>query len=328
MTEKDLPETQEQKPKRVLIMGICGGLAQITARLILQNHPDWEVIGIDSRNTRRVNPMKGLTLVTMRYSRGNFEKLFRENQFDIVYHLARLSHSTSTQHELAKRLELSVMGTNRILELCHRFNIKKVIILSTFHVYGALADNSIFIKEEAPLRASMHYAELRDVVEMDQICTNWMWKYQNQLSTVVLRPCNIIGNQIQNAMSKYLTSHWALRPMDYNPMFQFIHEFDMSNILYRSIDELPTGIYNVSTDDYISLREGLDIIGSKGIPFPISVADTVNKVLKVANLQVPEYLVDYLKFSCLISNHSLKKHLGDNFFRFSIEETLKLIKLR
>lgn len=319
---------RKQQKKRVLIMGMAGGLAQITARLILQEHPNWEIIGIDSRKTKNIPNMKGLTVLTMRYSRGNFEKLFRENQFDIVYHLARLSHSNNSQIELTRRLQLSVMGTSRILDLCHRFEVKKVIVLSTFHVYGALSDNSIFLKEEAPLRASINHAELRDVVEMDQICTNWMWKYQNQLSTVVLRPCNIIGNKIQNTMSQYLTSHWALRPIDYNPMFQFIHEFDMANILYRAIDRLPTGIYNVATDEYISLREALDIIGSKGLPFPISVADSLNKALKTLSLEVPEYLIDYLKFSCLISNHALKKHLGENFYRFSIEETLKLIKLR
>ena len=327
-SKKILNQPDDQPKKRVLIMGMAGGLAQITARLILQEHPNWEIIGIDSRKTHKIPPMKGLTVVTMRYSRGNFEKLFREHQFDIVYHLARLSHSNNSQIELTRRLQLSVMGTSRILDLCHRFEVKKVIILSTFHVYGALSDNSIFLKEEAPLRASINHPELRDVVEMDQICTNWMWKYQNQLSTVVLRPCNIIGNKIQYTMSQYLTSHWALRPIDYNPMFQFIHEFDMANILYKAIDRIPTGIYNVATDEYISLREALDIIGSRGVPFPISVADSLNKALKTINLEVPEYLIDYLKFSCLISNHAIKKHLGEKFYRFSIEETLKLKKLR
>lgn len=319
---------KEAKSKKILIMGIAGGLAQITARLILQNNPTWEIIGIDSRKTNSIRPLKGLTVVTMKYSRGNFEKLFRENEFDVVFHLARLSHSSNNHNDLVRRLELSVMGTSRVLDLCQRFSVKKVIILSTFHVYGAFADNSIFLKEESPLRASMVYPELRDVVEMDQICTNWMWKYQNELSTVVLRPCNIIGNQIQNSMTKYLTSNLALRPIDYNPMFQFIHEFDMSTILFRSIEDLPTGVYNVATDEYISLREALDITGPRGIPFPISVADTLNKILKLGKLEVPEYLIDYLKFTCLISNKSLKKYLGEDLFRFSIEETLRLIRFK
>lgn len=327
MSEKEIKIDSEKKTKNILIIGICGGLAQITTRLILQDHPDWNVTGIDARDVSEIQEVDGLKTARMRYSRGNFEKLFRDNEFDIVFHLARISHSSNTQNAIHERLELSVMGTSRILDLCLRFNVKKVVVLSTFHVYGAYADNSVFVSEDSPLKASIEHPGLRDVVEMDQICTNWMWKYQNQLTTVVLRPCNIIGTQIQNAMSKYLNSSWALRPMDFNPIFQFIHEFDMAQVLYRSIDELPTGIYNVATDEFISLREALDIIGSKGIPFPISFASSMNKVLKAAKLEVPDYLIDYLKYSCLIDNGNIKKYLGKDFYRFNIEETLKLLKL-
>jgi UDP-glucose 4-epimerase len=313
---------------KILIIGIAGGLAQMTARLILTENPDWEIIGIDSRNISNVPPLRGLTVVALKYSRGNFENLFRSHEFQTVYHLGRISHSSNTHNVLAKRIELSVMGTNRILELCERSGVKKVIILSTFHVYGALPDNSIFLTEDAPLRASMRHPELRDVIEMDQICTNWMWKNQNSISTVVLRPCNIIGTQIQNAMTRFLAGPIALSPVDYNPFFQFIHEFDMAQVLYKVLQEVPTGTYNVAGSDFISLREALDVVGTKGVPFPMVLAGGLNSVLKKMNIDIPDYLLDYLKFSCLISNSELKKHLGPNFLRFSIKEALEMIKLR
>ncbi len=317
-----------EEKKKILIIGIGGGLAQILSRLILNEHPTWEILGIDSRSISRVPKINGLNATSMKYSRGNFENLFRAHEFDAVYHLGRLSHSSGDQEQLSKRIELSVMGTNRILELCHRSGVKKVVILSTFHIYGAMADNSIFLTEDAPLRASMKHPELRDVVEMDQICTNWMWRHQNEISTVVLRPCNIIGPQIQNSMTKFLLSPLALRPIDYNPYFQFIHEFDMATILYRSLDKVPTGVFNIAGNDFLSLRESLDLIGTKGIPFPIFLADGLNGILKKIKMDVPEYLLDYLKFSCLIDNKEIKTHLGENFLRFSIKEALELIKLR
>ena len=313
---------------KILIIGIAGGLAQMTARLILTENPEWEIIGIDSRNISNVPPLKGLTSIELKYSRGNFENLFRSHEFQTVYHLGRISHSSNTHNVLAKRIELSVMGTNRILELCERSGVSKVIILSTFHVYGALPDNSIFLTEDAPLRASLRHPELRDVVEMDQICTNWMWKNQNSISTIVLRPCNIIGTQIHNAMTRFLAGPVALSPIDYNPFYQFIHEFDMAQVLYKVLQDVPTGTYNVSGNDFIALREALHVIGTKGIPFPMVLAGGLNSALKKLNIDVPEYLLDYLKFSCLISNHELKKHLGPNFLRFSIQEALEMIKLR
>ncbi len=315
-------------PKKILLIGIAGGLAQMTARLILTEHPDWEIIGVDSRDLSRVPQLKGLTSMRIKYSRGNFENVFRSHDFDAVYHLGRISHSSSSDNVLAKRIDLSVMGTNRILELCERSGVKKVVILSTFHVYGAYADNSIFLREDAPLRASVKHPELRDVVEMDQICTNWMWKNQNDISTVVLRPCNIVGTLIQNAMTKFLAGPVALRPMDYNPFFQFVHEFDMAQILYKALENLPTGTYNVAGDEYISLREALDVVGTKGIPFPMMLGGPLNNLIRKINIDVPDYLLDYMKYSCLISNTELKKHLGQDFMRFSIKEAIELIKLR
>jgi len=313
---------------KILIIGIAGGLAQMTARLILTENPEWEIVGIDSRDISKVPPLKGLTSVQFKYSRGNFENLFRSHEFQTVYHLGRISHSSNTHNVLAKRIELSVMGTNRILELCERSGVTKVVILSTFHVYGALPDNSIFLTEEAPLKASMRHPELRDVVEMDQICTSWMWKNQNSISTVVLRPCNIIGTQIQNSMTKFLAGPIALSPMDYNPFFQFIHEFDMAQVLYKVLKDVPTGTYNVAGSDFISLREALDVVGTKGIPFPMILAGGLNNALRKFNIEVPDYLLDYLKFSCLISNQELTKHLGESYLRFSIKEALEMIKLR
>lgn len=300
----------------------------MTARLILTEHPDWQILGVDSRDVSRVPQLKGLTAMEIKYSRGNFENLFRTYEFDTVYHLGRISHSSNSDNVLAKRIDLSVMGTNRILELCERSGVKKVIILSTFHVYGAYSDNSIFLKEDAPLRASMKHPELRDVVEMDQICTSWMWKNQNNITTVVLRPCNIVGTLIQNAMTKFLAGPIALKPIDYNPFFQFVHEFDMAQILYKALEHLPTGTYNVAGDEYISFRESLDVVGTKGIPFPMMLGGPLNNLVRKIHIDVPDYLLDYLKYSCLISNAELKKHLGQDFMRFSIKEALELIKLR
>jgi UDP-glucose 4-epimerase len=129
-------------------------------------------------------------------------------------------------------------------------------------------------------------------------------------------------------MTRFLAGPVALSPIDYNPFFQFIHEFDMAQVLYKVLQDVPTGTYNVSGNDFIALREALQVIGTKGIPFPMVLAGGLNSALKKLNIDVPEYLLDYLKFSCLISNHELKKHLGPNFLRFSIQEALEMIKLR
>ena len=129
-------------------------------------------------------------------------------------------------------------------------------------------------------------------------------------------------------MTKFLSGPIALSPVDFNPFFQFIHEFDMARVLCEVLQKVPTGTYNVAGDDYIALREALKITGTRAIPFPMTIAGGLNLILKKLRADVPEYLLDYLKFSCLISNKQLKEHLGDDFLRFNIKETLEMVKLR
>ena len=319
MTEEKIKEM-----KSVLIIGIQGALAKITAELLIKKNHHIKIHGVDSREIESVPNRSQLTYQQLKYTRTNFEKMFREHQFDTIFHLGRLGHSPAMGN-INKRIDINLVGTNTILELAQKFQCKKVVILSTHHVYGALADNSMFLKEDAPLRGSFKYAELRDVVEMDQMCTNWMWKNQNQIETVVLRPCNIIGPQIKNSITQFLKTPYAPLPLDYNPMFQFVHEFDMANIIVESAEKLKTGIYNVAGDDVITLHEAAKIINVKKLKVPIVIVEQLAKILTPL-WKFPHYLIDYLKYPSTLDNSELKKNLGDNIFRFTAKEALELLK--
>ncbi len=142
-------------PKKVLIIGIQGALARMTAEILIKNNPDISIHGVDSRNIEDLPIRSQLTAQQMRYNRTNFEKLFREHDFESVLHLGRLGHSPAMGNT-HKRIDINLVGTNTILDLAQKFNAKKVVILSTHHVYGALPDNPMFLKEDSPLRASFN----------------------------------------------------------------------------------------------------------------------------------------------------------------------------
>lgn len=310
--------------QRILIIGIQGALARMTAELLIKDDPNVVIHGVDSRAIEDLPHRPQLTAQQMKYNRTNFEKLFREHHFDSVLHLGRLGHSPAMGN-IHKRIDINLVGTNTILDLVHKFHTKKVVILSTHHVYGALPDNPMFLKEDAPLRASFKYAELRDVVEMDQMCTNWMWKHQNEIQTVVLRPSNIIGPQIKNSITQYLKTPYAPLPIDYNPMFQFIHEFDMANIIVNALEKLNTGIYNVASDEVLTLHEAAAIINVKKVKVPIVAVEQLAKFMTPL-WKFPNYLLDYIKFPSTLDNSELKKALGPETFRFTTKEALELLK--
>lgn len=322
-----MTKDNDKNLKNILIIGINGGLAQQTAKLLLQQNPLLHIVGIDSRPIKDSINDSRVHYKHMKYSRNEFENLFRNFTFDGVIHLARVTHSGKSAHHLEKRLEVNLIGTKMILDLCYRNRVKKIVILSTFHVYGALGDNPIFLEENSALRASIAYPELRDVVEMDQICTSWMWEHSSECQTIILRPCNIIGPNIQNTMTKFLLNSLAIDPLDYNPMMQFLHEFDMARILAYSLEKIPGGVYNVAPQDHMGLKQAVKLLhGEHSMRLPLSLLGILNKGLNLVGLGVAPYLIDYLKFSCLISNQSLSKHLPKKFWQYNSKTAVESLK--
>lgn len=305
---------------------MAGGLARITTHQLVKKYPQLKIIGIDSRRKNFLGKNPNIKFIQMKYSRSNFENLFREYEFSCVIHLGRMGHvSANPLGSLAKRLDLNVMGTQRILELCDTYGVKKALILSTFHVYGAYSDNQVFLNESSPLRADFKHPELRDVVEMDQLAANWMWKNRDSTNIIILRPTNIIGSSINNAIKQYLTSKWSPTPIDFNPKFQFVHEFDMANCIVEALTHIERGIFNVAPDDFISLRDAKQKVNRPGIPFPIFLIRPITGFLKKTIWNFPDYLIDYIKYSCLIENKALKSALPKFKFKYSSSEAVDLL---
>mgnify|MGYP001339697315 CR=1 FL=1 len=310
---------QASEINSVLIIGMAGGLARRLAELLIKTYPNIEITGLDNRNKPK-NFDLPVEFKKVKYNRSNFERVFRAKNFDIVYHLGRITHADLWAKQ-ADRADINIIGTQKVLELSRHFKIKKVVLLSTYHVYGAYPDNPLFIPETYPLRATFKYPELVDVVEMDQGATNFMWRYKDEIEVIVLRPSSILGTRIRNTMYSYLTTNFTPVPIDYRPMFQFVHEDDMTRILLVALERIPSGVYNVAPDDTISIHKAKKLLGSQTLPMPISVVQGLSKFIKPP--KIPAYLLEYLKFSCIISNAELKKYLGQDFLQYSTWKTLE-----
>jgi len=111
--------------------------------------------------------------------------------------------------------------------------------------------------------------------------------------------------------------------LDYNPAFQFIYEADMARILVRSILEVPTGVYNVTPDETILIRDALKLCGNRGLPLPLFVVTPITRLFNKVGNAFPDYLFEYLKYACLIDNKLMKGYLGKGFLKYNIKKTLQ-----
>jgi UDP-glucose 4-epimerase len=152
-----------------------------------------------------------------------------------------------------------------------------------------------------------------------------IWKTSHlEVETTILRPCNVIGPLIQNAITKYLRMKNAPLPIDYNPCLQFIHELDFVDILLKAVSVLPPDVYNVASDEFITLKEAKKLAGRPTFPVPIFLLGPAAKILKKTFWGLPDYLLDYMKYPCIIDNSRLKQALGGHLeLGHSIRSTLQ-----
>lgn len=303
--------TKKQKPT-ILITGAAGALAQ---QVINRLRDTYQIVAVDFRKQTYLSD--DIPSYQINFNKRVFEDLFRKFDFDGVIHLGRITSSEETR---MRRYNANVLGTQKLLELSHKYGIEKVVVLSTYHVYGANAYNPALIDETAPLKAAELTMDLIDSVELENLANIYLWKYRD-LHMTILRPCNIVGPGVQNTMSSLLSSKHAPVLAGFSPVMQFIHIDDMADAIVLSYEKSNPGIYNVAPEDWVSYQQALELSGCSKIPLPSIPPGLPRFIAKTLDLKIfPAFLLNYFKYSVVIDGRSFNKTFG-----FKVKRPLKEI---
>lgn len=283
--------------KTILITGISGSLAHLCAERLLEEGHD--VVGVDYRR-RRPGMRRTIQFYRANYNKRIIADVFKRHRPDVVLHLGRVGNLKTHAN---KRFDLNVVGSAKIMGLCSQYQVKRVVVLSTFHIYGAHPANHIPIFEDEPLRAAHTFPQLADAVQLDNQALTFAYRYR-QLNTAIIRPTNIVGPNISNAISSYLRQKTQAYLLGYSPMWQFIHEFDMVDALLRCLNSDAVGVFNLSGAGEMPLIEALRLTGSRLVPVPNAVASMALKV--TGRWSIPEYFLDFMKYPCIISDQKFR----------------------
>ncbi len=291
-----------QKKKTVLVTGAAGSLAQ---QVINRLRDSYQIVAVDFRELTYLSD--DIPSYKLDFNKRVFEDLFKTYDFDSVIHLGRISSSEETR---LRRYNANVLGTQKLLDLSHKYGIGNVIVLSTYHVYGASAYNPALIDETAPLKAAELTMDLVDSVELENLANIYLWRYPD-LNITILRPCNIVGPGVKNTISRLLSSHYAPALLGFSPIMQFIHIDDMADAIAIAHTKCKRGVYNVAPADWIAYQDALEQCGCTPIPL-LSVPPILPKMItKVLNLKMfPSYLVNYFKYPVVINGKAFEEKFG------------------
>jgi UDP-glucose 4-epimerase len=287
----------------ILVTGARGSLARIVMEMLAPNH---EIVGADVRPLPPGRAFEG-EFYCVRYTQRRMAEIFRRHKPKVVIHLGRIRGTESRSSSF--RYNQNVLGTRNLLDLSLKHGAERVVVLSTFHVYGAHQHNHVGLTEDHPLRASQIFPQLADAVELDHAATSYLWRYR-RTNTVVLRPVNMAGPSLNNMISRLLRSRAVPRLLGYDPMMQFLHERDAARAICLAVDSDHWGVFNVAGEGCVPWSKAIALAGAVPMPIPHLLAYPLVGSLAALRLIFPKHLMDYFRYPTVISDDAFRETFG------------------
>ncbi len=173
--------------KTILVTGGAGFIGSNFVKLMLERHPDYKIINIDSltyagnlENLMDIDNNENYTFIkTDIRDREKIEEVFNTYEIDTVVNFAAESHVDRSIEEPEVFLTTNVIGTQTLLDVAKKYwkvNPKdkyckefkegvKFLQVSTDEVYGALGETGMFV-ETMPLMPNSPYSASKASADM------------------------------------------------------------------------------------------------------------------------------------------------------------------
>jgi UDP-glucose 4-epimerase len=255
--------------KTVLITGVAGLLGSRLADWIIENKPEYKVIGIDDLSggsKLNIHPKVDFWEVNLLNPAHRIQGCFEENNFDYVFHFAAYAAEGLSPFIRCFNYDNNLKATARIVNECIRHDVKRLVFTSTLAVYGH-GYGGIFEETQIP-KPIDPYGVAKYACEMDIQIAN----EQHSLDYCIIRPHNVYGIK-QNIWDKYrnVLGIWMYQYLNDEPMtifgdgeqtraFSFID--DSIEPLWNSAirEEASKQIINLGGVDEVSINEASSIL--------------------------------------------------------------------
>jgi len=311
------PQAGARPGEKILITGIAGGQGQLIARRL---GGTFALTGVDRTPWDDHPPEISVHVMDLR--KRKMEDIFRTERPDAVVHHALIRHF---RVEPRVRHEVNVLGTKLLLEYCVAHGVKRIVVLSSSYVYGALPDNPSYVDEEYPLSVSWTYPEVRDLAEVDTLCTAFLWRHP-EIATTILRPVSILGPHVSSSMAQYLRQRYVSTIMGFDPMMQFIHEEDVAEAVALALQSGTHGVFNVVGPGAVPLSVAIRETGGSALPLPEPLARRIfQQLFNLGLYHVPPGAIDFVKYPCTLDGRRFRDATGFTPRR-SLEETFASVR--
>lgn len=296
---------------RIIVVGANGYLGRHICLFLTQMKIPFLAVGQNKVSIDNYSNYKSIDIT-------NYDALSKLNfNVDYVFMFAGVTGTTSGKVASHKYTMINEQGLKNVLDCCvNADTIPKVIFPSTRLVYKG--QKSLFLTESAEKEAKTIYAQNK------LNCESLLAQYnqQHNLNYTIFRICVPYGNLIDDSYSYGTVGFFLSKAKSQNniPLYgdgelkrTFTHISDLTNIILSVglSDKSQNQIYNIGSNDNLSLRQVAELIASKynvGLDFvewpqtalQIESGDTVfsdKKIRKEFKIDYQYSINDYFSFS-------------------------------
>jgi UDP-glucose 4-epimerase len=237
------------------------------------------------------------------------QKLFAENKFDYVFHLA--AYAAEGLSHFIKRFNYTnnLLGSVNLINASINYGVKCFVFTSSIAVYGK---NQLPMTEDAVPQPEDPYGIAKYAVELDLKESHEMFG----LNYVIFRPHNVygenqnLGDRYRNVIGIFMNQIMQAQPMtifgDGQQTRAFSHIDDVAPVIAASIarPESYNQIFNVGADKPYSVNELANVVAkAMGAKAQIKHLDARNEVVHAYS-----------------AHEKVQKHFGDLIKNVSLEE--------
>jgi nucleoside-diphosphate-sugar epimerase len=227
---------------------------------------------------------------------------------DTVVHLATERDPDASP---TPRRALNVGGTDVLLTAAAAVGVRRVVLLTSAMVYGAVPDNPVPLVEDAPVCADADLTLVGDWVEMEQLASRFA-KAHPSLQVARVRPASLIGASddgvhADGVLPRLFDAPRLLVIKGSRPHWQFCHVDDLLCALTWAVDGRVDGAVTVGSDGWLEHPAVEQISGMRSIVLPPAVAfATAERLHRVGVLPAPASELRYLTHPWVVGSQRLR----------------------
>lgn len=242
----------------IVITGVSGFWGRGVAQRLL-SIPDLHVIGLDQRPPAA--ELDGLDFIKADIRNPLLVELFRAEQVNTVVHLAWREQGRRREDDF----ESNVLGAMQLLGACADAGVQQFVWRSTTAVYGASAENPLYMPEETPLATHADSAFIQDALEVERFIASFAADYP-AMRFATLRLANVIGADVDSPLNRLLRLPVWPDLLGFDPLFQVIDAEDAVAALAQAAMQPLAGPVNVAADGVVSLDQLAGKLGRPTLP--------------------------------------------------------------